>query len=85
MFFLQCEIMSKFRAIFTRNLRKFLLNYCTKFVQKIGLETLTFSEKNFRSGNNRIFHIFDQGTVVNRATPSLYEESLEITRTVPLT
>ena len=35
----QCEIISKFRATFTRNVKKSLRNYCTIFVQKNRLET----------------------------------------------
>ena len=36
----QCAKTSKFRAIFTRNVRKSLHNFCTTFLQKNRLETL---------------------------------------------
>ena len=37
----QCKMLSKFRAISTRNVRKSLRNCCTIFVQKISIGNLS--------------------------------------------
>ena len=44
----QCEIISKFRAIFTRNVRKSLRNYCTTFVQKISFGNPSYNMINLK-------------------------------------